>query len=86
MITCSPPSQNNLKGELVCGHGSVDPEQPEIQLSLTLCGLVSSRLREQELVLPVSVSEAANLLRFGKLVVLYLEPYLLQCKTFLLCT
>lgn len=83
MITFSPPSQDNLKGELVCGHGSADPQQPELQPSLTAHGLVYSCPQAEE---PVSASRAANPLRSAKLVVLYLEQYLLQRKAFLLCT
>lgn len=86
VITFSPPSQDNLKGELVCGHGSAVPQQPEIQPSLTPHGLVYSCPEAEELVLPVSTSRAANLPRSAKLVVLYLEQYLLQRKAFLLCT
>lgn len=86
VLTFSPPSQDNLKGELVCGHGSAVPQQPEIQPSLTPHGLVYSCPQAEELVLPVSTSRAANLPRSAKLVVLYLEQYLLQRKAFLLCT
>lgn len=86
MITFPCPSQDNLKGELVCGHGSASPQQPEIEPILAPHGLVYSCPQAEELILPVSASRAANLPRSAKLVVLYLEQYLLQRKAFLLCT